>query len=129
MCDMFTWLAILCYHLVCGDRETKSLCKSYADKKENYKRKRLGQRMINIKSIWKPGFGKIAKASRGIAPGSHKGGLQRPIWKISCKGQRADVRWVMAHEHKTQSFMKNGDQQKYLDKALLELATGQSNSW
>ena len=74
--------------------------------------------MINIKSIWKPEFGKIAKASRGIAPGPHKGGLQRP-----------DVRWVMAHEHKTQSFMKNGGQQKCLDKALLELATGQSNSW
>ena len=35
------------------------------------------------------------------------------------KGQRADAHWVMAYDHKTQSFMKNGGQQKCLDKALL----------
>ena len=74
--------------------------------------------MINRTSIWKPGIGKITKASKGIVPGHHKGALQRPIWTPSCKGQRADVRWVMAYEHKTQSFMENGGQQKCLDKAL-----------
>ena len=36
----------------------------------------------------------------------------------SCKDQNADARWVMAYSHKTQSFMKNGCQQKSLDKAL-----------
>ena len=70
------------------------------------------------KTIWKPGIGEIAKASRDIAPGTHKGGFQRLILTPSCKGQRADVRWVMAYGHKTQSFIKNGGQQKYLHKAL-----------
>ena len=34
------------------------------------------------------------------------------------QGQHADAPWVMAYSHKTQSFMKNGGQQKCLDKAL-----------
>ena len=42
----------------------------------------------------------------------------KDIWTHSCKGQRADAHWVMAQGHKTQFFMKNGDQQKCLDKAL-----------
>ena len=76
--------------------------------------------MMHGKAVWKPGIGEIAKAF-GIAPGPHKGGLQHLIWTTSCKGQCADVRWVMAYGHKTQSFMKNGGQQKCLDKALVEI--------
>ena len=37
----------------------------------------------------------------------------------SCKEQHADARRVIAYSRKTQSFMKNGGQQKCLDKALL----------
>ena len=70
------------------------------------------------KAIWKSRIREIDKASRVIAPGPQKGGLQRPIWTPSCKGSQADVRWVMDYGHKTQSFMKNGGQQKCLDKAL-----------
>ena len=70
--------------------------------------------MMHGKAVWKPGIGEIAKAF-GIAPGPHKGGF------TSCKGQCADVCWVMAYGHKTQSFMKNGGQQKCLDKALIEI--------
>ena len=33
ICDMFTWLAILCCHSVCGGEKTKSACKSHAGKK------------------------------------------------------------------------------------------------
>ena len=40
-------------------------------------------------------------------------------WAPSCKDQRADTCWVMAYSHKTQSLMKNGGQQKCLDKALM----------
>ena len=48
----------------------------------------------------------------------HKGGLQHPILTPSCNSQRTDTHCVMANGHKTQSFMKNGGQQKCLDKAL-----------
>ena len=68
--------------------------------------------MMHGKAVWKPGIGEIAKAARDIAPEPHKGGLQHPIWTPSCKGQRAGERWVMVYGHKTQSFMKNGGQQK-----------------
>ena len=44
---------------------------------------------------------------QAISPEPHKEGLQCPIRISSCNG------------HKTQSFMKNGGQQKFLDKALL----------
>ena len=49
--------------------------------------------------------------------------LPNDAWKGNLKtwnynGERADTRWVMAYRHKTQSFMKNGGQQKCLDKAL-----------
>ena len=50
--------------------------------------------MMHEKGIWKPGISEIAKTL-------------------------GYVRWVMAYGHKTQSFMKNGGQQKCLDKALL----------
>ena len=46
--------------------------------------------MMQGKAIWKLGIAEIAKVSRGFTPGPHK----------------------------TQSFMKNRGQQKYLDKAL-----------
>ena len=46
--------------------------------------------MMHGKAIWKLGMAEIAKASRGFTPGPQK----------------------------TQSFMKNGGQQKCLDKAL-----------
>ena len=70
------------------------------------------------KAIWKSGIGEIAKASRGIDPGPHKVDIQHPIWTSSCKGQCGGVNLVMAYGNKTQSFMKNGGQQKYLHKAL-----------
>ena len=63
--------------------------------------------MMYGKAVWKPGIGEIAKASSGIAPEPHKGGLKHPIQTSSCNG------------HKTQFFMKNRGQQKCLDKALL----------
>ena len=63
------------------------------------------------KAIWKPGIAEIAK-----------GRLTAPPWTHSCQGQRADSRWAVAYVHKTQSFMKNGGQQKCLDKALFENA-------
>ena len=53
------------------------------------------------KAIWKPGISEIAKASRGTAPEPHKKGrLQHPKMNpqlYTC--------WVMAYDHKTQSFM------------------------
>ena len=110
-----TWLAILCFHLLCDCGETKSPCKS----KRDIKKKRLRYQMIHGKAIWKPGISETAKTSWDIVPGPHKWGLHRPISIPSCTGQRADTRWVMAYSHKTQSFMKNGGQQKCLDKALL----------
>ena len=48
-------------------------------------------------------------------------------WTPNCKGQHADVPWVMAYGHKTQSFMKNGGQQKCLDKALLNKSRNPKN--
>ena len=65
---------------------------------------------------------------KGIAPEPNKGDLQRPIWTPSCKGQHVDAQWVMAYDHKTQSFMKNRDQQKCLDKALIHIYILR-NSW
>ena len=46
--------------------------------------------MMHGKAIWKLGIAEIAKASKGFA----------------------------LEPHKTQSFLKNGGQQKWLDKAL-----------
>ena len=47
-----------------------------------------------------------------------KGVYSVPYEPPAARGQHADGRWVMAYGHKTQSFMKNGGQQKCLDKAL-----------
>ena len=75
---MFTWLAILCCHLMCDHGETKSPCKPYEGKKNSKKRKRLGHKMIHGKAIWKPGIGETSKASRGSAPEPHKAGFAAP---------------------------------------------------
>ena len=88
---MFTWL-ILCCHLVwwCGDKVTMEvLCRQ----KETYKWKRLGHQMMHGMAIWKPVISKIAKASRGNAPG--RGAYSAPIWTPSCNGQCADTFWVI----------------------------------
>ena len=115
---MFTWLAILCCHLVCGCGETKSLCKSYEGKKSSKKGKRLGHQMMHGKAMWKPRIGKIARL-----PGALPLNLTRRAYSTQyeppvARGQRADARWVMVYSHKTQSFMKSGGQQKCLDKTL-----------
>ena len=47
-----------------------------------------------------------------------KGGLQHPRLTPRCKGQHANIQWVLAYSHKTQFFMKNEGQQKCLDKTL-----------
>ena len=68
--------------------------------------------------IEKRGIGEIAKSSRGIAPGPHNGGLTVPHMNPpSGHGQSVDVRWVMVYGHKTESFIKNGGQQKCLGRA------------
>ena len=61
---MFTWIAIVLPFKVWwwGDMG-KSPCKSYGCKKWP-KNKRLGQRMMHGKAIWKIRFGDIAKASK-----------------------------------------------------------------
>ena len=68
--------------------------------------------MIHGKAIWKPGISEMAKQGEGGGAGG--GGYTTPY-----EPQCADAWWVMEYGHKTQSFMKNGVQQKCLDKALL----------
>ena len=80
--------------------------------------------MMHEKAIWKPGIGEIAKASKDKDNATRRGGdggvtaphmspqLQDAHWVM------AYFHWVMAYFHKTQLFMKNGGQQKCLDKAL-----------
>ena len=53
---MFTWLAILCCHLLCGCGEKKSQCKSYEGKESSKKGKELGHQMMHGKTIWKPAY-------------------------------------------------------------------------
>ena len=67
--------------------------------------------MMHGKAIWKPEVDEITKASRGIAPGPHKGGLHHPAWTLSCNDQHADTHRVMSYSHKTQSFMTNKGEQ------------------
>ena len=74
--------------------------------------------MMHVKNIWKLGINEIAKASRDIALEPCKRGYIAPYEHPAARGQYADAPWVIAYDHKTQSFMKNGGQQKYLDKAL-----------
>ena len=59
--------------------------------------------MMHGKAIWKP---VIAR------------GLQRPLEPTAAS---MCWHWFIAHDHKTQSFMKNRGQQKWLDKALYVL--------
>ena len=117
--DMFTWLAILCCHLVCAAGETKSQYKCYADKKRPKNGKKLRHRMMHGKVIWKRGVGELAKASRGIAPGPHKGAYSAPFEPPVGMANLLKHIGFWPYDHKTQSFMKNGGQQKCLDKALL----------
>ena len=103
---------------MCNGGETKSPCKSYTDKKRPKNGKdlvtewcmeRLFENLGLVKHPELPGAlfldPTIAKASRGIVPGPHKGGLQHLIWTCSCNGQRADTHWVMTYNQKTQSVM------------------------
>ena len=75
---MFTCLAILRCHLVCGGRETKSPCKSYAEKKRNKKRKGLGHQMMFI----------------------------APHIKLQLQGITFGVHWVIAYGHKNSILHK-----------------------
>ena len=59
-----------------------------------------------------------SQSFQGLCPWSLQERLTVPTSAQSCKGQCSDTRWVMAYDHKTQSFMKNSGQQKCLDKAL-----------
>ena len=80
--------------------------------------------MMHGNAIWKPGIGEIVKASRGIARGPHKegGGVELTASHMNprCNGHCAATHWVIAYGHETQSFIKNGSQQKCLDKALTQ---------
>ena len=76
-------------------------------------------------TIWKSGMDEIAKAFMDIAldptwggGGAYSTPYDPPPPPPSCKGHHVDKLEVMAYSHKTQSFMKNGGQQKCLDKAL-----------
>ena len=77
----------------------------------------LGHRILHGKTIKSLGS---LKASSGIAPGPPQGWSSTPHKNPNCNGQHADTHWVMAYGHKTQSLMKYGGQQKYLDKVLLK---------
>ena len=61
--------------------------------------------MMHRNAIWKPGIAEIAKAS-GALP------LDRT------RKAYPEIPTARAYDHRTQSFMKNGGQQKCLDKAL-----------
>ena len=50
--------------------------------------KKLCDRMMHGKAIWKPGITEIAKASKGFAPGAYKEDLQCPLQP---KAARANV--------------------------------------
>ena len=108
----------MCYHLVCGGGETKSQYKFYAGKKKPKKRKGLGHQMMHGKTIWKSENGEIAKPPGVLPLNPSMEAYSAPYKPPNCKGQCVDARWVSAYGHKTQSFMKNGGQQKHLDKAL-----------
>ena len=64
--------------------------------------------MMHGKVNWKHGNRQKAKVSRGIALGQISG-VYSALFETPAP---------MAYGHKTQSFMKNGGQQKCLDKSL-----------
>ena len=103
---MFTWLAILCCHLVCGGgRRSRHASLTQARQKETQKRKRSGHRMMHGKAIWKPGIAEIVKAPRDFAP------LEPPAARAS----------VLTHVAlwPTTIKLKSRGQQKCFDKTLL----------
>ena len=51
---------------------------SFKQTKRDLKKKRLGHRMMHGKAFWKSGIDEIAKASRDIASGPHKGAYSAP---------------------------------------------------
>ena len=64
----------------------------------------------------KTGLSKIAKASRGISSGPQ--GFTAPHMNPQLQGSTVLMHCLMAYDHKTQPFMKNGGQQMCLEKAL-----------
>ena len=111
---IYSRFAILCCHLVCGCGETKSPCKFYKGKKSSKK----GKREITKWSMERL-FEKLGSVKFPKLPGaSTRGVCSTPYELPAAKGQHADAHWVMTYGYKTQSFMKNGGQEKYLDKAL-----------
>ena len=116
--DIFTWLAILCCHLVCGGGEMES----HASLKQAKRDLKMGKNMPP-NDVWNLGYLKfwdqwIDQSFQGHCSWTPQGGLQRSIWTPKCNGQCADAHWVLACNLKTQFFTKNGGQQKCLDKAL-----------
>ena len=77
--------------------------------------------MMHRKAVWKPGTDEIGKAFMVIAPGPHKGALQHPHMNPQMNGS------MWAYGHKTQSFIKNGGQQKCLEKALTSWSDQQAH--
>ena len=63
--------------------------------------------MMHGKAIWKPGIGEITKAPMGIAPEPYKGAVcSIPYEPQTARSQHADVHWIIAYGHKTQSSYK-----------------------
>ena len=125
---MFTWLAILCCHLVCGAGETKSTCKSYAGKKRP-KKKRLGHQMMHGKAIWKSGIGETAKAPRGIAPGPYRGTYSTP-YELPAAGANMLTYvglWAMAIKRSNSAWIKPWYCVKFQDfsKILIKVSKSQ----
>ena len=76
--------------------------------------------MMHEKAIWKHGIRAWNPKLPGVLPLNPLSGFTSPPYEPkAARGQHAAARWVMAYSHKTQSFMKNKGQQKYLDKALM----------
>ena len=116
---MFTWLAILCCHLVCGGGEAKSPCKSYADLKK--------EKIRSPNDSWK-GYLKTWDWWNNQSFQVHclwtpQGELTAPHMNPQLQGPMCWHMWVMTYIHKTQSFMKNRSQQKCLAKALKKTNT------
>ena len=105
--------------LVCGGGEMKSPWKFYTDKKTTINGKDYrNDAWKGYVKTWDY-YGEIVKDSRCTAPGPQRGGL------TPC-GMNPQLQWPTCwhtlgyglNGHKTQSFMKNGGQQKCLDKVL-----------
>ena len=128
---MFTWLVILCCHLVCGNGKTKSPCKFYAGKRD--------LKMEKIRSTndaWK-GFLKTwdwwnSQSFQGIALGPTREACNLPYdpnpppphLPVAMANKLTHVGLWPSYGHKTWSFMNNGGHQKCLDEATLESKSG-----